>query len=258
MVENRKKVLLMNTYRPEMHWKAFSTLLLVAFCLLISWHIEITRSLWALLDHNVFCLFNLSLEGKPFSQIFWALANIRTADLFGVLFIVGFFLLYILEATGVERRIRISQFLYLCLWGEIGILVSKELLAPCLKSLGMTRVGPSLLYENAVLVSKAIPWLKVKDISFSCFPSDHAIIILQWLFFIFFFCPWKKRIIPLFTLVFFLLPRLFAGAHWASDILVGSIAYVSVIMAFALYTPIYGYTMNFLIRLTTTYPKVTS
>ena len=38
--------------------------------------------------------------------------------------------------------------------------------------------------------------------------------------------------------VFFSLPRLIAGAHWLSDILVGGVSIALVTLAFGLYTPL--------------------
>jgi membrane-associated phospholipid phosphatase len=38
--------------------------------------------------------------------------------------------------------------------------------------------------------------------------------------------------------IFFSLPRLIAGAHWLSDILVGGVSIALIALAFGLYTPL--------------------
>lgn len=245
----------MNFLKTQMRWKPFLLCHLVAFLLLGSWLFAPTRAFWNLLDLRTFSYLNEALQTKPLTQIFWALTNVKSADAFGALFMAIFFLLYAFDAKNEERRLRVAQFLYLCLWGEIGILLSKEVLEVCMQKISFIRESPTLTFHNAVKLSQAIPWLKVKDVAKSCFPSDHAIILFQWFAFVLFFCPWRYRIAAFFWIAFFTMPRLIAGAHWLSDTLVGSISYVAILMAWATCTPLYGYLMNFFIQLTNKFHK---
>ena len=246
----------MNLLEKRMRWTPFLLCHLVALLLLGSWFFPPTRLLWDKLDLYTFSCLNLSLQTKPLTQIFWALTNVKSADAFGAAFMAIFFLLYAFDAKGEERRLRVAQFLYLCLWGEIGILLSKEVVEIFMQKISFARASPTLTLDNAVKLSQAIPWLKVKDVAKFCFPSDHAIILFQWLAFVWFFCSWRYRIAALCWTLFFIMPRLVAGAHWLSDALVGSVSYVAILMAWATCTPLYGYIMNFLVKITCKFPKV--
>ena len=237
---------LMMPYDTKMRWKAFFLYHLFALLLFTSWLFMPTRAVWDRLDLFAFSCLNLQLEMSPLAQIFWALTNLKSADLFGALFMGTFFVLYVIDGEHEERKRRISQFIYLCIWGEIGILLSKEFLAIVLQMIPFARECPTLVYSHAIKLSHAIPWLKVKDVAKSSFPSDHGEIIFQWLSFIWFFCRWRYGLVATLWSIFFILPRLVAGAHWASDMFVGSMTFVLILLAWATATPIYGYTMNFL------------
>jgi Kdo2-lipid A phosphotransferase len=236
-------------YEVRYRWKAFFIYHLIASCLLGSWLWAPTRLFWDSIDLAVFRSLNSSLAGKPFAQIFWALANYKPTDLFGAFIMASVCLMYVFEVQGDKRRERLTQFFYLLVWGEVGIFFTKQLLGPFLHTLDFRRESPSLLYSNTIMLSEAIPWLKIKDIAPSCFPGDHAEIVLNWNAFIFFFCGWRYGLYASLWTVFFILPRLIAGAYWFSDAVVGSISIICVLMAWATATPLYGHGMNLLYKL---------
>ncbi|MDB6081524.1 MAG: hypothetical protein JWO53_796 [Chlamydiia bacterium] len=236
----------MNLYTAHMRWKPFILLHLTILLLIGSWFLPYSKDLWNSLDTNVFHFLNSCLEDKPFMQIFWALANVKLSDIYGAIFMASFFLLYIFEAKGPERAQRLSQFFYVLIWGEIGILFTKEVLGPLLSNLHLIRASPTLIFHDPALLSKAIPWLKVKDSARSSFPSDHGEILIQWAFFVWFFCRWRYAVWATLWAIFFMLPRLIAGAHWITDVLIGSVSVACIIVTWACFTPIYGFSMNFL------------
>lgn len=127
---------------------------------------------------------NDGLIGKPLTQIFWALANVKITDLFGAIFIVAFSLIYVLDKGKNERVFRLAQFFYYLIWFEVGILFVKEVLFHVFVYMNFLRDSPTLVLSDTVLLSKAVPWLKIKDSSRWSFPSDHAFIVLQWAGFI--------------------------------------------------------------------------
>jgi len=240
----------MDVSSKHIQWKPFLFFHAAAACLLASWLFQPTRELWNALDAVVFRFLNSSLEGSPFWQIFWAIANVRITDLFGAIFMSSFFILYIMDGKkgSGERTERLAQFLYVCAWGELGILFTKEPLNDFLKMIHFARESPSLLFPHTIMLSDAVPWLKVKDFARGCFPGDHAEILLQWTAFVWFFCDKRYAIYATVWTTFFMMPRLVAGAHWASDAFVGSLSIVCVIMAWACYSPLYGYGMELLTK----------
>jgi len=225
-------------------WKRFFILHIIAFALLLSWLLPYTSEMWDLLDQKTFAFLNGMMEGRPLTQIFWALANVKITDLFGALFMSLFFVLYIIDGGKEKRSERISQAIFVCLFGELGILFTKQLLGPFLEAYNITREGPTYFFSNPIYLSDAIPWLKVKDHSSFCFPSDHAAITLQWLFFVFIFCGRALGLMALPWAIFFLLPRLISGAHWLSDAFVGSLSITLLMMAWACYSPLYNFIMQ--------------
>jgi membrane-associated phospholipid phosphatase len=236
-------------YDSRMHWRPFILYHLAALLLVASWLFPPFQKHWDNIDEQVFYFLNSSLSGKPFVQIFWALANVKLTDLFGALFMTTFFLFYILDARGKERLERIAQFFFVLIWFEIGILFTKQVLNIVIHYMSFIRQSPTLVLDNPIMLSASVPWLKVKDIAQSSFPGDHAEIVLQWTAFIYFFCNWRYGTMASIGALFFILPRLIAGAHWFSDAAVGSTAVIFCVLAWATCTPLFGRTMSLLLKL---------
>jgi membrane-associated phospholipid phosphatase len=241
----------MHSFEIRMKWRPFLLWNGTALTLLLSWVFPPTRALWDILDKSVFLCLNSSLVSHPFAQIFWAIANFKPVDIMGAVFMTGFFGIYIMEAEGKERAKRISQLIYGLIWGEIGILFTKHFVDAWIEGSGLARECPTLSFPKAVMLSGAIPWLRVKDFSYSCFPGDHAEILFQWVAFVWFFCRARYGLVALVWAIFFMLPRLVAGAHWLSDAVVGSTVIVSLLVSLATCTPLYGQGMNLIMSVVT-------
>jgi len=207
----------------------------------VTWILPQTRALWDIVDKEIFYFLNSSLEGGRIWQLFWVMANMHFFDIFMFLFITIFFALWV-----YEDKKRISFFLYGLFWGEIGILFLKQCVAPSLHVFHMERASPSLLLSKTILLSQTVPWLALKDYAFSCFPSDHGEIILQWFLFVCVFCSKRYRLLALLSSLFFLLPRLVCGAHWFSDIFVGSFFVASLVTSVAFIPKVYEEIMGLL------------
>jgi len=189
-----------------------------------------TKSLWASFDTWIFHTCNASVANHPIQRIFWALANIKITDLFGAFFLVGCFVCYILEAQGAERKKRTAQLLYTLLWFEITISLSKQLfITPIIEYFSLYRHGPTLVFpDTAHFLSKLVPWHKIKDCSHSCFPGDHATVVYQWCALFTFFAGKRWGIPTTILSTLFVVPRIISGAHWVSDILVGSLSIATI------------------------------
>ena len=229
----------------------FLWLHLLVACLMASLFVPPTQGLWSALDTQVFVFLNASIVGHPIAQAFWAVANIKLTDIFGALFLFGSFLLYVLEAQGEERRQRVAHLLYTLIWFEISIFCCKQIYTPLCEPNGLGRHSPTIVLQPAVWLSKVAPWTKIKDSSLFCFPADHASIVIQWCAFLWFFAGWKRGLSTALIASLFLLPRLISGAHWLSDLLVGSMAITLLALAWALCTPLYSWGMGTLYRFLT-------
>ncbi len=206
-----------------------------------------TASLWWAFDHASFRFLNTSIAGHPIQEVFWSLANIKITDLYGAFFYLSSFLLYVYEAkTKEERRLRLGYMIYTIIWFEISILFTKQLLTPICEYIKISRHSPTVMLPDVIRLSIFCPWAKIKDVSHFCFPSDHAVIVFQWCFFFTYFAGFSRGIfVSLFSTVF-LLPRLISGAHWMSDILVGSMSIVIIAFSFATQSRLYDICMNWI------------
>ena len=227
-----------------MQWRPFLLINLFVMLLFGSWFFPLSQALWHSLDAWFFQWANESLRGNILTQIFWALANIKITDLFGAVFIITFSLLYIFNAGKEEVKVRIAQFLYYLIWFEIGILFLKEAFFSILVAINFLRESPSLVFENPILLSKVCPWLKIKDSSRWCFPGDHAFIVLEWATFMWVYAGRRIGILAFVSSTLFIVPRLIAGAHWLSDILLGSFPIALLFASWALFTPLYPFAMG--------------
>jgi membrane-associated phospholipid phosphatase len=221
----------------------------LAITLIASLFLLPSHALWHVVDTACFVTLNSSIIDHPIQQAFWAVSNIKITDVFGGAFLLGCFLMYIFEEKGQERRKRVAHLLYTLIWFEISILLCKQCFTPICEHLGVSRHSPTVLIKEAVRLSTVIPWAKIKDSSYFCFPADHACIVFQWCSFLWFFTGWKRGLSAFLFSTLFLLPRLISGAHWLSDILVGSGSIVIIALAWALCTPLLNWWMNRLYRI---------
>ena len=234
--------------------RSFFVLHALAAALIASLFLLPSDGLWRVVDMACFTCLNASIIDHPIQQAFWAVANIKLTDIFGASFLIGCFLIYVFEGQGTERRKRTAQLLYTLLWFEISILFCKQCYTPICEHIGISRHSPTVLVKGALMLSEVVPWAKIKDSSYFCFPADHACIVFQWCAFLWFFAGWKRGLFSLLFSMVFLTPRLISGAHWLSDLIVGSGSIIIVALAWALCTPIFKWAMHQLYRLVK-YPR---
>ncbi len=213
------------------------THLLVAI-LISSLFLESTRFIWIPLDTACFRVLNSLIKDSIISQTFWALANHRLADWVED---VCFFLLFswIIFATPKEQRIKkTAECFFILLYSAITILVSNELIFREL--LHVQRKSPTLVLDSYVFLPEKITWLKVKAKSLKSFPGDHATTALLSMAG-FYYLARNKRLIQIVAITYgilLILPRLIVGAHWITDILIGSGSIVMIAWAWAFFTPL--------------------
>jgi membrane-associated phospholipid phosphatase len=96
-------------------------------------------------------------------------------------------------------------------------------------------------------------WLKVKFKSPKSFPGDHAVTALCLI--TGFSYLGRKRLVVALTAVcygiFLCLPRMVAGAHWLSDVLIGSGSIVTIGFSLAFFSPFASFCISRIERLIT-------
>jgi membrane-associated phospholipid phosphatase len=194
-----------------------------------------THFIWDWIDRAVFTTLNSSLNfGRPW-QILWALANHKMADWVEDVVILAFCFIYVKQGPKEDRLYRSSQMLFMILYSALIIFFINKIIVRDL--VNITRYSPTLVIENSIRLSDHITWLKIKDGSSKSFPGDHATTAqLFGLTFILLGSRPLKIMAGLYA-IFLCLPRMILGAHWFTDIFVGSGAIVLFFMSWAYCTP---------------------
>lgn len=210
--------------------------------IILSWIIPSTRYIWDCIDQKCFTFLHHWIQTSIFWQNFWAIANHKRIDWLHDIFMGSFFLYYI-KKGGIELRARrFAELLVsiLCFFSII-CLINKTFI-PAYFSI--SRYSPSLVYENAIRLSTKINWLYVKDHSRTCFPADHGTTAVLFIRTVFFLMGRRTGIVAFIYGIIFCLPRLIVGAHYVSDILVGSASIALLGLAWLYSTPAMFYLTN--------------
>ena len=217
--------------------KLFIPPLIVTF-LIWSWLSPSIRPLWDHIDRNTFHFLNSWIKHNPIWQNFWAFAGHPIMDWIHDLFMLLFFYFHIRFAKTLKRR-KVAEFLFSFLLIALVIWIIQST-----SFFYFYRKSPTLVESTAFRLSHVIDWTHVKDVSKKSFPSDHAITALLFVSLVFNFMDAKKRGLAVIYSIFFCLPRLVAGAHWLTDVLIGSGSIVLLVISLTLGTPFASWIVN--------------
>ena len=195
-----------------------------------------TKMLWRGLDTAFFTLINPSLDGPKWWQAFWACANHKWADWFEDLFILSFFVAFVAAGTRFVRMQRISQLLICTVYSAAIIYFFNRILVR--DHLHFYWPSPSAILDNVVHLSDKIPWLHIKDSSQKSFPGDHATTALLFVTFYGYLARGRLALLAGIYAALLCLPRLITGAHWLSDILVGTSSIVIFFLSWLFFSPL--------------------
>ncbi len=212
-----------DSFMPMAQWRPrqFFFLQLASLLLLGSWLLPATREFWSALDAPVYRALNGSLGHWYGWDLLWAFMSTRVADLLAAAAMLST-LIYsdFIFPPAQLRRALLTFFVLLAV-----TLVVRTLFTKFVSIQGLQHASPSVHFADGFQLSAAFPWmeqfLEIKDRSSRSFPGDHASILLLWVGFLSLFTKGKQRVLVFALGVFFILPRLIAGAHWLSDNLVG-------------------------------------
>lgn len=217
----------------DYHWRGFILCQCICWGILASWLLPTTRTLWDAVDHTVFFALNSTLAPHSLWGAFWALLGNRAADLLPALMMAPFLLIPGLLVPRSER-IRICLHLFLLL---VILVVWRAIANEVIEALEFKRLSPSRVLQPVVALSELYPEFGAKDGSSRSFPGDHAAVLILVSVFLLTLKVnrWSPVIIAIAVL--FALPRLFAGAHWFSDVAVGGTLIAGQAIAFGCFTP---------------------
>lgn len=222
---------------------------LIAIALLVSWRWPATRELWDALDLAVFQLLNTPVhEAGLWAQV-WGIASMRPVDLG-----VGVLMLAVMLKSGLVLRaeqVRLALFAFVTLL--VVMLLIRVGFADLVRLLGWQRPSASLVVEGAARLTELFPewearW-DMKDSASRSFPGDHASVLLLWALFLSGAARGWRLLLVWSLAILFIMPRVVAGAHWASDALVGGVLLSLLGLAWGGYTPLAGWAAQHLERL---------
>ena len=205
-----------------------------AALLLASWWWSPTRTMWDAFDLWVFAAFNQSLADGPGWQRFWAYANHRGSDLLAM----GLFgLVFLLFAIRGRR----TSFLHRVLMGGFAVLITSICVTVSewlFQDFG--RLSPSLVVDGALRLGEIVHDVRFKDASRSCFPGDHGTAVICLTAFAWRYGGRRFGLAAAALAIVFVLPRVVVGAHWATDLVVGSVAFAVPLLCVILATPLHA------------------
>lgn len=225
-----------------MKWKVLLLCHLLIAILLSTFLWPVTRSYWDELDRLFFHLLNDPLREHRWLQAFWGLSNHKLADWLEDLCILGFFIAYIRSPTKTARSRKISEFIFCILYTSLIIFFINRVLFR--EMIEVYRESPTLAIEGSIRLSKELSWLTVKDLSYKSFPADHATTALLFAVSFSYFVGRRFGIPAFLYAIFLCLPRMAVGAHWLSDVLIGSCTLVLFFLSWGFCTPFHTWVID--------------
>lgn len=220
--------------------------LLIAF-LLTTFLCPYTKVFWDHLDRGFFHLLNDPMENRRWLQYFWAFSNHKMADWVEDGVYLLFFASYIVIPSEKSKSRKTAEVLFSILLISIIVFFINRILFR--EHIRLYRDSPTLVIDHCVRLSQEIPWLSIKDFSLKCFPADHATTAILLGFTYSFLVRGKLRLLACLYSCYLCLPRMATGAHWLSDVLVGSGTIALFFLSWAYCLPVQKTVVGWLERL---------
>ncbi|PRD16751.1 phosphatase PAP2 family protein [Pantoea coffeiphila] len=207
--------------------------------LFFSWYLPAGHGQWFAIDKGIFYWFNdRMVTSKP---LLWlvAITNFRAFDGVSLLAMGGLYLHFWRRETPQGRRRMLA----------IGI--TMLITAVGLNQLGhlipVSHASPTKYFPDVHHVSQ-LTGIPTKDSSADSFPGDHGMMLIIFACFMLRYFSRRAFAVAVLIVLVFAMPRVMIGAHWFTDIAVGSLSVVLVGMSWWLMTPASDYLVNWLYR----------
>ncbi len=185
--------------------------------LFLSWYLPVNHGFWFTIDSGIFHFFNQKLvESHAF--LWWvAITNNRAFDGCSLLAMGGLMLSFWLKENASGRRriviIGLVMLLTAVVLNQLG-----QALIP------VKRASPTL--SLSIFIASASCCTSRQKTRQRQFPGDHGMMLLIFSAFMLRYFGKTAGIIALIIFVVFAFPRVMIGAHWFTDIVVGSLTVI--------------------------------
>ncbi len=196
--------------------------------LLLSWYLPENHGFWFAIDKYIFYFFNDLLPVNKVYMYFVAFINLRFFDIVDFLFMLLIFYSIYRKMDAEGRR-------YMFCMG-LTMLISAIIVKQFDNSLSIDRASPTAFFSDANRVSILSGW-PAKDKSATSFPGDHGMMLLIFSSFMLRYFGRKPFLQSLLVFIVFSLPRIMGGAHWFTDLAVGAVSVILIVMSWILLTP---------------------
>lgn len=198
--------------------------------LFLSWYLPVNHGFWFPIDSGIFHFFNEHLVKSQ--AILWlvAITNNRAFDGCSLLAMGCLMLSFWLKEDAAGRRQIIIIGLVMLLTAVVINQLAQGLMP-------VKRSSPSLFFPDIHRVSELLN-ISTKDASKDSFPGDHGMMLLIFASFMLRYFGKKAFAIALIIVVVFAFPRVMIGAHWLTDIVIGSLSAVLIGVPWCLMTPL--------------------
>jgi len=207
--------------------------------LFLSWYLPPDHGFCFGIDKAIFYGINDQMVDHHGFALLVAITNFRGFDVVSLLAMGLLYLSYWRRETPQGRRrllaIGITMLLSAVVLNQLGHLLPVQ------------HSSPTLFFENVHRVSE-LTGIPAKDASKDSFPGDHGMMLMIFTCFMWRYFGFRAFLVGLMITVVFALPRVMAGAHWFTDIAVGSLSVVLVGMSWCLLTPFSDKLVNWLNR----------
>ncbi|MTD42616.1 phosphatase PAP2 family protein [Erwinia sp. CPCC 100877] len=201
----------------------------LGIALFFSWYPPLNQGFWFTIDSGIFHFFNAGLVNSRAFLWLVAITNNRAFDLCSLLSMGLLMLSYWREANPRERR-------HIFIMG-LTMLLTAVVLNQLGQRIPVERPSPTLTFENVHRVRDLLP-IATKDASRDSFPGDHGMMLMIFAGFMLRYFGRRAFSTALVIVAIFSLPRMMIGAHWFTDIFVGSLSVVLVGLPWCLMTPL--------------------
>jgi len=203
---------------------------IAGLALFLSWFLPANHGFWSSLDSGIFHFFNQGLAESRAYVWFLAITNNRAFDGCSLLAMGSLMLHFWLKEQPQGRRRIVIIGLVMLLAAVIVNQLAQHLMP-------VKRASPSLSFPDVYRVSDLLH-ISTKDASKDSFPGDHGMMLLIFATFMWRYFGLKAFAIALLIVVVFAFPRVMIGAHWFTDIAIGSLTAVLIGMPWILLTPL--------------------